>query len=212
MCDEGKQMAKKRSVSLALCLTLLLSGCGGGEMSLAEYVERINVIENRASQQGEVLVANAEQIGDDLTPKDLQAGLERGRAIRIEVKEATDGIEPPEQVADLHYLIFDWHTKFISIEETLATRAGTAADTAADWEELSESPEMAAYRAAIAEGKMVCAEFQARLDATAERGVFADVPWIPSEMSEVVEAVLGCAWFPEHPEDVWRYPPSTSTP
>ncbi len=154
-----EDVVRRLWAGFSLAVIVVLGGCGGGEMSLTEYVERINVIENRASQQGEVLVASAEQIGDDLTPKDLQAGLERGRAIRIEVKEATDGIEPPEQIADLHYLIFDWHTKFISIEETLATRAGTAADTAVDWKELSESPEIAAYRAAIAEGKMVCAEF-----------------------------------------------------
>jgi hypothetical protein len=31
-------------------------------------------------------------------------------------------------------------------------------------------------------------------------------------MKEVVEAVLGCAWFPEDPEDVYRYPPATSAP
>ena len=72
---------------------------------------------------------------------------------------------------------------------------------------------MAAYRAAIAEGKQVCTGFQADLDATAERGVFTDTPWVPGELKEVVEAVLGCQWFPEHPEDVYRYPPPpTSTP
>lgn len=204
-------MVIKRFVSLALCCTLLIAGCGGGGMSLTEYVERINAIEVRASQQGDELAAEAEQTAD-FTPQDLQAVLERAKEIRIEVREATDGIEPPKQIADLHYLVFDWHTQFISIEETLATRAGTAADTAADWEELSESLEMAAYRTAIAEGKQVCTDFQARLDDTEKRGIFADAPWIPGEMKEVVERVLGCVWFPEHPEDVYRYPPATSIP
>ena len=27
-------------------------------------------------------------------------------------------------------------------------------------------------------------------------------------MKEVVERVLGCVWFPENPEDVYRYPPA----
>ena len=67
---------------------------------------------------------------------------------------------------------------------------------------------MAAYREGIAEGKRICIEFQAELDATEERGVFADAPWIPVEMAEIVEAVLGCAWFPEDPESVYRYPPA----
>ena len=203
-------MVSRRCLPLALSLALALSGCGNGEMSLTEYVERINAVENQASQRGAELIAEAEQVGDDLAPQDLQAGLERARVIRLDIKEATDDIEPPEQIAELHHLIFDWHTEFITIEEALAKRAGVAADTAADWEDLSNSPEMAAYRAAIADGKQICSGFQAKLDATAERGVFADMPWIPSEMTEVVDAVLGCAWFPENPEDVYRYPPTTS--
>jgi len=204
-------MVNKRCLPLAVGLVLALSGCGTGEMSLTEYVERINAIENQASQRGAELVAGAVQVGD-LTPQDVQAGLEQARAIRLDIKEATDDIEPPEQIAELHHLIFDWHTEFITVEEALANRAGAAADTAADWEALSKSREMAAYRTAIADGKQVCNDFQAKLDATADRGVFADMPWVPSEMTEVVEAVLGCAWFPENPEDLYRYPPRTSDP
>jgi hypothetical protein len=57
--------------------------------------------------------------------------------------------------------------------------------------------------------KQICDGFQARLDATAAGGAFADTPWIPSEMKEVVEAALGCQSFPEDPEDVYRYPPAS---
>ena len=57
----------------------------------------------------------------------------------------------------------------------------------------------------------VCIEFQSRLDATEQRGVFADTPWIPAEMKEVVERVIGCEWFPENTDDIYRYPPRTST-
>jgi hypothetical protein len=198
-------MGVRSGSSVATVCILLVSGCGGGEISLTEYVDRINDVEYRASRQAEELVANAEQI-TDLTPQDLQAGLEQAYAIRTEVKDATDDIEPPEQVADMHELIFDWHTRFIDIEQALAARVGTAEDTATDWAELSSSSEMAAYRTAIVEGKEVCDEFQAQLDATAERGDFADVPWLPTQLKEVVVAVLGCDWFPENPNDLYRYP------
>lgn len=202
-------MTTSRFSPLVLCLALLLCGCGGGALSLTEYTEQINAVETRASERGERIAEETEDIVD-FTPQDLQEVLEKARVIRIEVKEATDGIEPPEQVADIHSLVFDWHTEFIGIEEALAARAGTTPDTAAGWTELSDSPEMAAYRAAIAEGKQVCIDFQGRLDATEERGVFADTPWLPAEMKEVVERVLGCGWFPEKPEDVYRYPPPDS--
>lgn len=209
---QGDQlMASKRFVGYAICFAVLLAGCSGGEISLTEYVDRLNAIELQASQQGDALASQAEQT-DDFTPQDLQAILEGAKVIRIDVKEATDGIEPPKQVADVHNLVFDWHTRFISIEEALAVRAGTATDTAVDWERLSSSPEMKAYRAAIAEGKQACTDLQAKLDATEERGEFADVPWIPNEMQEVVKRLLGCVWFPEHPENVYRYPPPPDTP
>jgi hypothetical protein len=203
-------MIVTRIASSALCLGLLLCSCGASEMSLTEYTERINAAEIRASQQGGALAAEAGEVVD-FTPQDLQAVLEQARVIRIEVDEAVDQIEPPEQISDLHNLVFEWHEEFITIEEALAVRAGTTPHTAAGWTELSESPEMAAYRQAIAEGKQVCIDFQSRLDATEERGVFTDTPWIPGEMKEVVERVLGCGWFPENPEDVYRYPPLDST-
>jgi hypothetical protein len=184
-------------------------------MSLSDYVEELNAILNRANQQYEVLVASpqgAVLVAEgaqftDFTPQDLQAAFERVSEIAVEVEEATEAIEPPEQIADLHNLWFDFQGEFASAHEALAARAGTAAD----WEELSESPEMATYRAELAADKQVCTDIQAQLDATEARGAFADVPWVPGELKEVVEGVLGCDGYPEHPENVYR-PPSTSTP
>lgn len=204
-----------RRAWVGFCLAVIVAtgGCGGGEMTLTEYVDRLNAIVERARRQyevlvasppGAVLVAQPEQL-TDFTPQDLQAALERVSEIGVEVEEAVDAIEPPEQITDLHDLWFDFDGSFTSAQEALATRAGTAAD----WEELSESPEMAAYRAALAEDKQTCTDFQAHLDATEERGVFADVPWIPGELKEVVEVVLGCQGYPEHPEDVYRPPPTS---
>ena len=116
-------------------------------------------------------------------------------------------IEPPEQVVELHTLLWSWHAEFIAIETALAERIGETPDTAAGWTSLSDSTEMASYRASIAEGKQVCLDFQAQLDETEARGAFEDVPWLPGELSEVVNAALGCEWFPEDPESVYLYPP-----
>lgn len=201
------------SALLVVSLALVLAACGGGELSLTEYVERINAMESEAGRQAARLFTEADEI-TDFTPQQLQGGLERAlREIRLPLQEAADAIEPPSQIAEIHHLMWDWHEEFIAVEEALAARAGVAPDTTDGWVELSDSPEMAAYRNAIAEGKQVCTDFQATLDATAERGVFADSPWIPGEMKEVVEAVLGCPWFPENPQDVYRYPlPARTAP
>ncbi len=204
-----------RRIWTGICLvaTVVVGGCGGGEMSMAEYVERFNDIvqtanqqygEFAASPQGRVLVAEGEEIGD-FTPQDLQAGLERIGMIEGAVLEAAAAIEPPERVAEFHSFYFAL-SPFTDAREALAARAGTAAD----WEELSATPEMAAYRVAIAEDKARCIEFAATMDATGDGGAFGDMPWVPSELTEAVDAVLGCEQYPEHPEDLYR--PSVSTP
>jgi len=156
------------------------------------------------SPQGAVLIAEGAQLAD-FTPQDLQAALERLGEIEAEALEAGAAIEPPPQIADLANLLSD--DRFTSARVALAARAGSATN----WEELSETPEMAAYRTALAVDKQTCIDLQAKLDATAERGVFADAPWIPGELKEIVEGFLGCDGLPENPDDVYR-PPPTSTP
>ncbi len=213
-------MAHKRFIHFALIAALLFSACGGREMSLTEYVERLDAIFARGIEQYEEIVNSPEGlvliVGEDshlglddqgaqltdFTPQDLHVALERVAAVQAEALESAAAIEPPELLAELHALYF----RELPIAE-LAVRA----ETAADWEELSESTEMAAYRAALAADNEVCADFQVTLDATADRGVFADVPWMPSRLTEMVDYALACDLLTPHPEDVYR-PPSTAGP
>ena len=175
-------------------------------MSLTEYVDRLNAITEKATQRGETLIASGQGAVlvaegprfKDFTPQDLQTALEQAGDIELELLEAAASINPPEDVADLHRLWFN--TKFTAARVAVAARAGRAES----WEELSETTEMADYREALAGDKQVCLDFQGQLDATAARGVFAGVPWLPSELSEVVEAALGCDWWPEQPEKMYR--------
>lgn len=203
----------RRFVTSIVCVALLTSGCGGGELSLPEYVEELNAIVDRARQQyealiatpqGAVLVAEGAQLAN-FTPQDLQAAFEQLKTVELEVQEATEAMEPPEQIADLHNFFFDFDDdSFVSAQDVLATRAGTAAD----WEELSATPEMAAYRTALAADKETCNDFEAELDATEQRGVFDETPWIPGELKELVALVIGCAGYPENPDDVYRPVPT----
>ena len=201
-------------------MALLVGGCGGSEMSLNEYVERVDEVFEQGIGQYEVLVATPEgQVllvgqGDhmgfsgegaqltDFTPQDLHVALGRLAEIQSSAMELAAKIEPPEQIAEIHDLAF----RELPIAE-LAARAGTAAT----WEELSASAEMADYRTALAADNESCAEFQAQLDATTARGAFADTPWMPRELTEIVDYALGCGSLPQHPEDAFR-PPPTSAP
>jgi hypothetical protein len=206
-----------RRVVVAICMVFGVVACAGGEMSLAEYVEHIDAVFDRgiaqyeeivASPQGMVLIVGqgshlglADQGAEltDFTPHDLHVALVQVAEIQAEALGAAAAIDPPVQIAGLHDLYF----RELPIAE-LATRAGTAAD----WDELSESPEMAAYRDALAADNEACADFQAELDATAERGVFADTPWIPGELKESVNYALGCDSLPDNPQDAYRPQPN----
>ena len=165
-----------------LCMALVLASCGGRDLTLTEYVSEINEAAERAGQTAARLTSEG-VLGGDVSPQQLQTGLRTGlREIRIPLQETVDGIEPPDQVADLHELLWSWHADFIEIEQALAERVGTTADTEEGWTALSDSQEMVRYRNSVAEGKQVCIDFQADLDATEERGAFEDAPWIPGEL------------------------------
>jgi len=203
-----------------VCLALSLTACGGGETSLNEYVESVDAIFDRGMQRYEEVVAGPQGLvlvvgqgphlglGDqgaqltDFTPQDLHVALEQVAEIQAEALAAAAAIDPPDQIADLHGLYF----RELPIAE-LAVRAGVAAD----WEELSDSPEMAAYREALAADNQVCADLQAKLDATGDRDVFSENPWLPAELKEIVDYALGCSSLPAHPEDAYRPPPATDS-
>lgn len=196
-------------------LALLITSCGG-EIAMTEYVDRLNVIVEEARQQyqdlvaspaGGVLIAEPEQLAE-FSPQDLQVALERVRDIEAHVDAATAAIDPPDQIADLHNRFFDFDSEFISAQEALAARAGTAVD----WVELSETPEMAAYRAALVADKQDCVDSQAEVNAIGEQGkAFAETPWIPAELKELFEVALGCDGYPKRPGDVYR-PPAPAIP
>ena len=124
-----------------LCaVAMLMAACGGGEMSLTEYVERIDAIFARGIQRYEVLVASPEGLVlivgqgphfgfddqgaslSDFTPEDLHVALEQLAEIQAEALEAAATIDPPEEIAELHALYF----RELPIA-ALAARAGTAA-------------------------------------------------------------------------------------
>ncbi|MGI9609152.1 MAG: hypothetical protein ACR2NL_02555 [Acidimicrobiia bacterium] len=199
-----------------LVASLAISGCDGGEPTLTEYVDEVNVLVADARSQyeelvgndnGAILFAEDEQLSD-YTPADLARLLVLVGDLGAEVLDTAQALDPPELIADLHNMWFEVEDdSFTRAQAALAARAGTAAD----WYELSDTPEMAAYRDAVARDKAACVEFQATLDATEERGAFADAPWVPAELKEVVNVLLGCDGYPEDPQNMFR-PPEQSAP
>lgn len=203
-----------RRILVSVCVAAVVASCGGDDASLTDYTEQVEVVVDRAAEQywalvaspeGAVLVAEPDELLN-FTPQDLQRALQEVRQIEAEVEESMASIDPPDSVAEIHHTFFDFDNSFISAQEALAVRAGMAAD----WYELSESPEMRAYRTALAQDKQQCAGFEDQLNAISEsRESLADTPWIPSDLKAAFEAFLGCDGYPENPLDVHRPPPAT---
>ena len=58
---------------------------------------------------------------------------------------------------------------------------------------LWDSPEGRAFHAIDAEAIALCRAAEAEFDATEDRAVFAETPWIPAELREVIEVAFRCA-------------------
>lgn len=172
---------------IGICLALTVSGCGGDDMSLTEYVDGLNALVSEATEQ---LEAESAQFGQIPTPskEDATALLNRHVVIRTEIQEDLEALDPPEQIADLHTLFVEGHAAVLAATELLPGRVETATSP----EEFEQSAELEAYQAAEAETIRICRDVQAQLDATAGRGIFSDTPWIPGEMKETVDAALDC--------------------
>ncbi|MGI9584152.1 MAG: hypothetical protein ACR2N7_01010 [Acidimicrobiia bacterium] len=180
---------------------------------MTEYVDAIDEIfetgieryeEVVSEEEGRVLiVGQGEHLGfdtgeaslSDFTPYDLHIALTGVASIQEEAMEAAASLNPPDQFAEFHALYFR--------ELPIAALADRAA-VATDWQELSDSAEMAAYRDGLEADNEVCVSFQETLDATAARGVFEDAPWIPGELKEIVNYALSCDALPQNPQDVYR--------
>ena len=122
------------------------------------------------------------------TVEDGKGVLNRAVAVRTDLQNSLTDLNPPEELADFHADLVELLGRILAAQEAWAVRA----DTAGSLDELRESSEALAYWDLDAEMALLCREIQSELDATAEREVFAEVPWIPGEMKEVVELVVAC--------------------
>jgi hypothetical protein len=122
------------------------------------------------------------------TVEDGKEVLDRVVALRTDMQNSLTEVDPPEALADFHGDLVALLGRILVATEAWAVRA----ETAGDLDELQTSSEALAYWDLDAEMGPLCLELQSRLDATAERKSFADVPWIPSDLKEVVSLVVGC--------------------
>jgi len=178
-----------RCASVGACLAVILAACGGGNLSLAEYNEQgmalATVMEERIYELDGAWDSQTATVEDARTYWDQ----------RIDAYEtALEGfqtLEPAGEAAELHRTGMELFAKLVAAETALAVRVASF-ETVTGPKQWWSTAEGAAVGAVNEEIYSFCLVFQAMYDATVERLVVSDVPWIPSEMKEIVQVDIGC--------------------
>lgn len=177
-----------RILGVALFAAVLVA-CGGGTLTVSEYAAEAEKLVARMQAQFAVL----DDEWESQTPS-LEGALEYwdGRlAVRAEFLEGVEALVPPEPVAAQHAAALDVFTRFKEVDAALAARVA-AMDEVSEHRQWLDTPEGAASLALLDEVFAFCRASQAEYDATQSREGLEDVPWLPSEMTEVVSVAFGC--------------------
>lgn len=166
---------------------ITVAACGGS-MSADEYVEGLNDLVATAAPDLQASLVAYEQIAHP-TIADWAVFVDREIAIRREMADGFEALDPPEAIADVHGLFNDALDRGLAATEALAAVARSASSP----DEAQQTPEFAEYLAANADGSSrVCLEALAKLDALAQSGeAFADEPWLAG-LGLTVRAAFGC--------------------
>lgn len=168
---------------------LLLASCGGGDLSLAEYNSEGMALATAMEER--IYALDAEWDSQTATAEDVRTYWDQ----RIEAYETALGsfeaLEPAGEAAELHRTGMELFTKLVAAESALATRV-VSFETVTTPEQWWDTAEGEAVGVVEEEIYSFCLVFQAMYDATVERIALSDVPWIPSEMKEIVQVDIGC--------------------
>jgi hypothetical protein len=179
------QLRFMRRTLASACIVSVLAACGGGTLSLTEYSELLQSASFAVNDEFNVLEA---EWASATTVEDGKEVLDRTVAIRTDMQNSLTELDPPEALADFHGDLVSLLGRILASTEAWAVRA----ETAGSLDELQTSSEALAYWDLDANVRPLCLELQSRLDATAERRIFAEVPWVPGDMKEIVSLVVGC--------------------
>ena len=170
------------------CLVLVVAACGGS-LTLSEYAAEAEDLTTKVIVGLETL--DAEWEAQAPTLEGAWVYWDRRVAFRVEFLEGIQALDPPNELTDLHETGLDIFSRLTAAEEALAARVDTF-ETVADLEQMWETPEGRAARAADEEGIAICHAAQAGFDVTEDRDALESVPWIPAEMKEIVRVAFGC--------------------
>jgi hypothetical protein len=180
---------QSHAITAIVVAALGIAGCGGGTPTLADYAEQV---EPAVARMRSRIIATDDAIAQPVTSLTEMENHWRERvAAREEFLAVFETIEPPEEATPMHAAAKDVVRRLAAAEAAVAGQIGEYNDFA----QLRDLSSTAAYRQFIEvndESTNICLAAQGMFDDTRQREIFADMPWIPGELNEVVQVVFGC--------------------
>lgn len=170
-------------------LMLLVAGCGGGSITMSEYNTQGSALVTVMEEQ--LAALDAEWEANEPTVERVRSYWERRVEVRVVTLEGLEDIPPPDELADLLGRGLELFAQLTAAEKALATRVGSY-ETVTEPDQWWSTPEGQNVQAMDEQINAFCQVVQARYDASIERIVLVDVPWIPSDMKEIIRIDIGC--------------------
>ena len=180
-------MNRRRPV-LLVTVGLVMGACGGGP-TLTEYAGEVELIVqtmNSRLDATEIILDNETQ-----TLGRIRAYADDRVAARKAFLAGFEELDPPSEATDMHTAALDVIRNLVSAEQELFDPAHNS-DDIVEVSALWATPSGQAARAADAKAVALCQAAEQALNSTEERQQLAGLPWVPSELQEVVTVAFGC--------------------
>lgn len=170
-------------------LALTVAACSEGNVTVSEYAEQTEGLVSTMVDD----FASLDERWESRTP--TLAGAfeywEERLAIRRDFLAGVESLDPPAEIALMHDSAVDIFTRITKADEAIAREVQSWSSVEGHWDWV-DTPEGRASDAILEEVYAFCRASQADFDATADRSALQEVPWVPSEMTEVVSVAYGC--------------------
>lgn len=170
-------------------LAVAIAGCGSGELTLSEYASEVEALV--AEMESRFASIDAEWVAEPPSVDRAAEYWEDRLEIRDDFLDAIRELNPPEEVEAMHAQSIDIFTKITQADVALRAKAESFTELDSHWQWV-DTPEGRASDAVLEDVFVFCRASQDEFDETRDRESLAEMPWIPSEMKEVVRVAFGC--------------------
>ena len=178
--------------AVALCTGLVMASCSS-DPSLTDYAAELEQLVSTMNSRLDAIDGIIDEEAPSLTA--IRAYADDRMAARNQFLVNFEDLSPPSEARDVHEAGLEVMQALVDAEQEVADLAH-ASDDLNTVSGLWDSPTGQAARQADARAIELCQAAEQALNSTEERQRLAGVPWVPSELQEIVTVAFGCT-----PED-----------